>query len=701
MAKPLSDRLYAAIKRSDIPLPPGPLMRILSLKKGQRKKVLQVLKHLVKDGRIAKTKAGYVAAGRAAQVQGRLVGHPDGFGFVIREDGEEDVFVPRREMAGAMHGDTVTIQVVPGRDGRTAAAGVKVIERGAQQLVGRLERHHHRWRMVPLEGKINRDVLVDAKGAKQAREGDLVAVRITRYPERGEAMAGKVVEVFGDGSDPSFDSPMALADAGVEVSFSDPVLEQAERLPKKLSKEHRKGRVDLRELPTVTIDGEHARDFDDAVSLRQGENGGVTLWVHIADVDHFAPEGSILDVSARERATSIYLPDRVVPMFPEALSNGICSLNPEVERLTLTAEMDFNKDGRRTSVKLYPSVTRSDARLTYNEVNSILVDGDNALRDKRRAQLAMLEAMEVLSRKRSKIRTARGSIDFDLPETMVELGEGGEIRDIVHQEREISHRMIEEFMLSANEAVAGWLTEGEWPCVYRVHEDPDPARLAAWVPVARNILGKDINIPDFLESPPPKALQQVLDKAAEHPAADVLASLLIRSLKQARYTGTHIGHYGLAAETYCHFTSPIRRYPDLMIHRLVKARLNKQPFNRMGWVSDLEGISAHASDRERRAMAIERRVVAIKKCRYLECHLGEEMEGVISSVARFGLFVTLEGAGFDGMLPVESLPGRVGHDERHMVMIAARGQRFQVGDAIRVKVRHVDALAGKVTLDLA
>lgn len=701
--KALSMRLYAAVKRAGgVPMAAGELMHRLSLPRARKVEVRDALSDLVQAGKLARLRGSYVVPEQMGGVTGRFIGHPDGFGFVVPEGGGEDVYVPRREVKGAMHGDTVTVRVVTGRDGRTQGGALRVVTRAHATLVGRLDRWRGRWRVLPLEERFGREVWVDPKGAEQARQDDLVLVSITAYPDRGEPMAGRVLRVLGDGTDAARDSEVLLAAAGVDPQFPAAAAEDAERLPQKVLPRDREGRVDLRDLPTVTIDGEYAKDFDDAVSLVAGPDGAVTLWVHIADVDHFAPPGSELDQAARERGTSIYLPDMVVPMFPEALSNGICSLKPEVDRVTLTAEMVFDGNGHRTARRIYPSVIRSDARLTYTQVNAMLVDADAALRERFAPLLPMLEGMAALAARRQAIREARGSLDFDLPEMLIVLGEGGEIHDIVQRPRAVAERLIEEFMLAANEAVAEWLTEGEWPVVYRVHEDPDLEKLAAFVPVARNILGPDVPIPAFSGVPEPRTLQRLLKVAEGHPGEHVLNSLLVRSLKQARYTGEHLGHYGLASPCYCHFTSPIRRYPDLMVHRLVKHRLNNGEFRRLRWIGELEGTAQLASERERRAMSLERQVVAIKKCRYLARHVGDVLDGVVSSVARFGLFVELSVVGHEGLVHADQLPKPVVHDERHMALFIGRGGRhLGIGDPVRVEVLHVDVLAAKVSLALA
>ncbi len=700
--KALSVRLLSAVKRAEgEPLSAGVLMKRLILPRSRKTEVRRALGDLIRAGKLVKIKGGYLVGDRAPTVIGRFIGNSNGFGFVVPEGEGEDVYIPRREVKGALHGDTVSINVVPGRDGRFSGSGLAVVERATTTLVGRLEQWRHRWRVIPLEDRIGRDVWLDGRARHQAHAGELVEVRITGYPDRGEPLTGSVVRSLGDGEDPQRDSEVMLAAAGVDPYFPASVAKSAEGLPWKVTEDRFEGREDLRDLPTVTIDGDNAKDFDDAVSLQPAANGGGTLFVHIADVDHFAPEGSALDREARERATSIYLPDRVVPMFPEPLSNGICSLKPRETRLAMTVEMAFNRIGRHTATRLYPSVIRSDARLTYNQVNQALVDGDPEERARLGDLFPMLTAMAKLAAKRRTIRDERGSLDFDLPEAMIVLGEGGEIREIVQQEREVSHRMIEEFMLAANEAVAEWLTEAKWPVAYRVHEDPDLERLNAFVPVARNLLGEAVPVPMFTEVPTPKELQQVLKKAQGHPGEHVLNGLLVRSLKQARYTGEALRHYGLASPCYCHFTSPIRRYPDLMVHRLVKARLAGAEVSHLPWVSSLEAIVQHSSERERRAVGLERKVVEMKKCRFLAHRVGDIFDGVVSSVARFGLFVNLAEVDLEGLVHTETLPGPVVHDERHMVLLLGPGGRqVAVGERVRVQIQHVDVLAAKVSLDL-
>jgi ribonuclease R len=709
--KSIGVRLLSAIKRTEgEPITAGELMRRLTLPRSRKTDVRRALTGLIKAGEIVKSGMGFLPSSHEGRATGRLVGHPDGFGFVVSEEGGEDVYVPRKEMRGAMHGDRVRVKVIPGRGGRTQSSHLKILERGVTTLVGRLDKWRGRWRVLPLEQRFGRELWLQGKGRGTVREGDLVQVAITGYPDAGEPLTGEVIRPLGDGNDPERDSDVMLAGAGVDPRFPPPVLAEAERLPSQVFKTHyTKVREDLIDLPTVTIDGENAKDFDDAISFKVGGKGSVTLWVHIADVDEFAPEGSILDKEAHERGTSIYLPDRVVPMFPEQLSNGICSLRPDENRLTMTVEMTFNRLGRRRDVKIYPSIIRSDARLTYEQVNSMLVDKDKAVRAQYDYLIPMLEGMERLAAKRQGVRAERGSLDFDLPEMMIVLGDGGEIREIIQQERAVSHRMIEEFMLAANEAVAEWLTEGKSPVVYRIHEEPDLERLAAFVPVARNVLGPDVPIMSIREAPSPKTMQQILAAAEGHPGEHVLNSLLVRSLKQARYASENLGHYGLASPCYCHFTSPIRRYPDLMIHRLVKQRLAEKaakesasrPPKALPWLGELEGTASHASARERRAVGLERQVVATKKCRYLSNHVGDTLDGVVSSVAKFGMFIDLAGIGHEGMVHVEQLPQPVVHDERHMALIfGTDGIRLQVGNPVRVTVLSVDVLAGKVSLDL-
>jgi ribonuclease R len=644
-------------------------------------------------------------------VTGRLQGHPDGFGFVTPDaaaPGDPDIYISARAMDQAMHGDRVEVRIERPRGPSRPRRGppkerrqgtiVRVVEHARREVVGRVSLGPHLAFVAPSDARISRDVAIPAGGLKHAREGDLVVAEITRYPTDRGGFEGHVVRVIGQSGDPAIDTDAVIAEFELPREFPPEVEREANQILDRVTPAMRAGRHDVRSLTTVTIDGEHAKDFDDAVSIEELPHGASRLWVHIADVSAYVAWDNPLDVEARARGTSVYFPDRVIPMFPERLSNGICSLNPGEERLTLTCEMEFDAHGHRTAYQLYPSVIISDERLTYTTVGRILEHEDADLSQRYAPLLPALRAMGRLCERLRARRRDRGSIDFDLPEPEILLDVLGDTAAIIRRERTIAHRLIEEFMLAANETVAEHLDRLDIPMLYRVHAQPDPDKLANFVEVVSAfghavVLGKTGH---------PKPLAQIVENVRGRPEEALVNTLLLRSMKQARYAVENAGHFGLAATHYTHFTSPIRRYPDLVIHRLVRASLAGGGLSTERLEELLPGIALWSSSRERVAMEAEREVVDIKKVRFMADKVGQEFDGIISGVAAFGCFVQLKELFVEGLVHVESIKDDYYvHDEaRHALVGQRRRRTFRLGDPVRILVDRVDLFKRRVDFKL-
>ncbi len=650
---------------------------------------------------------------RAEIVTGLLQGHPDGFGFVIPDEdpflGRQDVYIPARAMGEAMHGDRVEASIEhpgtrrgrgPRREGeRRQGRIVRVLERARRQVVGRVTRAPSFAFVRPTDPRISRDVAIRSEHLSGAREGDLVIAEITSYPEARQGFQGRVIQVLGRSGDPALDTDMVIAEFDLPREFPAEVERDAHAIPDRLTPGLLAGRRDLRALTTVTIDGEHAKDFDDAVSVEALSHGGYRLWVHIADVSAYVSWDSPLDLEARRRGTSVYFPDRVVPMFPERLSNGLCSLNPGEDRLTLTCEMGFDANGHRMEYRLYPSVIISDERMTYTAVGRILEQGDPDLSRQYATLLPMFRTMRALCERLHQRRRQRGSIDFDLPEPEILLDVLGETAAIVKQERTVAHRIIEEFMLAANETVAEHLSRLDIPMLYRVHERPDPEKLLNFSLIASSF-GHKVVISERIH---PKPLAAAVEAVRGRPEEALLNTLLLRSMKQARYAVANTGHFGLAATHYTHFTSPIRRYPDLVIHRLVRAALagGGLPTERLEEM--MSEIALWSSSRERLSMDAEREVVDLKKTRFMADKIGEEFAGVISGVTGYGFFVQLSEVFVEGLVRVETIEDDYYvHDEvRHALVGRRKRKVFRLGDPVRVLVERVDLVRRQVDFRLA
>ncbi|MBK5275397.1 MAG: ribonuclease R, partial [Desulfuromonadales bacterium] len=529
-----------------------------------KQELKRMLDDMADDGELVRFKGNsYSLASAVKSVRGTLSTHRDGYGFVTPEGGGEDVFIPQRAMKSAMHGDTVEVRAEQSRmgggkmDGRITA----IVRRASSRIVGRYEETRRGAIVIPEETRLNLVVAIPVKGRGKAQDGHQVVAELTAYPIGGRPAEGRIIEVLGWPDDPEVEVQSAIRRFDLPHEFGTDALAEAEAVPEDVSKSDLKGRVDLRGMQTVTIDGETARDFDDAVALRREENN-FRLWVSIADVSNYVTPGSALDREALLRGTSVYFPDRCIPMLPERLSNGICSLNPQVERLTMTAEMLFDRSGALLESSFYPSVIKSTARLTYTLVRQIIVDGDVEVMDKHRPLTPMLLEMKELALILMEMRKKRGSIDFDLPEPEIIIGLTGQTEGIIRAERNLAHQLIEQFMLSANEAVATCITDRGIPFLYRVHENPDPAKL---INFQEFVYGFGYEFALVEERVNPADLQRLLEQANGKPEERMINYALLRCMKQARYAAENLGHFGLASRCYCHFTSPIRRYPDLVV----------------------------------------------------------------------------------------------------------------------------------------
>jgi len=634
-----------------------------------------------------------------AEVTGVIHLKAEGYGFVspLLGDGgrEDDLFVPPQFTRGALDGDVVRARAIRGRDGRLAGEVLEVVERRRQLALGIYQAKGKAQWVIPHDRNLTGNIAVPRH--PRARDGDMVKVRLHR--EIQGALQGEIISVLGDRGDPRFEILAAAYAEGFSDEFDPATLIAAQSVPDHVHPDEISGRRDLRHLPLVTIDGEDARDFDDAVHVSRTP-GGYRLVVAIADVAHYVRPGGPLDREALRRATSVYFPGTVLPMLPERLSNGICSLNPDVDRLCTVCDLALDKSGTPLQADIYEAVMRSHARLTYTRVAEALAgDADPQLRP----LLDDLKAAHELSKKLTRQRQLRGSIDFDLPEAKIVLDEQGRVAEIARRPRNDAHRLVEEFMLAANEAVARFFQVRGLPTVYRIHDQPDREKLDAFAALARSH-GFDLPAGEELT---PRVLNDFLKAVEGKPAQKALNSLLLRAMMQAQYSPDNIGHYGLAAPTYLHFTSPIRRYPDLMVHRLLKehwvrgGRPLRDP-EREEQEAYLAGVSAQCSDRERAAMKAERDVDNFYSALYMQDKVGEKFKAVVSGVADFGLFCELEEVFVEGLVPAESLGAGVELDkEMQRLIVGSSGRSYSIGDEIVVEVIAVDPARRRITLGLA
>jgi ribonuclease R len=673
-----------ALERADAPLTPDELAKRLRVHKSARRAFDAALAELVRAGGVVQNRAGaLLVARRIALVAGRVEGHPDGHGFLIPDDGSPSVVLPAAEMRQVMHGDRAAVRA-SGRDNRGRPTGeiVEVLERRERRIVGRLHTEHGVTFLVPEDRRIAHDILVPPAEAGRAKPGEVVTVDLIAQPSKHAQPIGRVAEVLGHYADPGMEIEIAVRKFDLPHEFSKKAMAAARAFPDSIQSSDIQNRRDLRELHFVTIDGETARDFDDAVHARR-EGKGFRLRVAIADVSHYVRNGDALDTDARERGTSVYFPRRVIPMLPENLSNGLCSLNPNVDRLAMVCELAISARGEMGQYEFYPAVFRSRARLTYTEVWQRISSG------KPPENLAVLhEVFKALLA----ARTERGAIDFETVETRMVFDAKGKIERIVAEPRNDAHRLIEECMLAANVCAGKFLAEAGHPALYRVHDVPAAEKVEA----LRQFLAElGLQLPGG-QVPRPKDYAQLLERIRKRPDFALLQTILLRSLKQAMYSPSNVGHFGLAFDAYVHFTSPIRRYPDLLVHRAIKAVLSKKTYSGVDW----EALGRHCSEMERRADDASRDVENWLKCYYMRDHVGKTFSGSITGVTPFGVFVTLDEYFVDGLVHISEL-GRDYYQfdaARHMLMGERTKKRYRLADRMTVKLVRVDLESRKMDL---
>ena len=652
------------------------------------------LRAMQRDGELLRNRRdAYLLPNKADLIRGRVSGHADGFGFLIRDDGQPDVFLGPKEMREVLHGDRVIVRITGlDRRGRPEGKVVEVLERANTRVVGRVLNEHGVQVVVPENRRIAQDILV-APGGKKALPGQVVTVELIEQPTKFAQPIGRVIEVLGNYADPGMEIEIALRKHELPFEFSPEAKAETRKLPASVRKKDWAGREDITKLPLVTIDGETAKDFDDAVYCeRQGR--GYRLIVAIADVSHYVQPGSALDSEAQERGNSVYFPRRVIPMLPEKLSNGLCSLNPQVERLCMVCDMSIGPTGEIKAYRFYPAVMFSHARLTYTQVAAALYDKDAAARDVVGGLLPHLENLDKLFRVLLKARAKRGAIDFETTETRMIFDAEGKIERIVAEVRNDAHRLIEECMLAANVCASEFLQEREHPALYRVHEGPTPGKLEK----LRGFLAEFGLGVGGGDEPKAGDYAKLLETVKDRPDAQLLQTVMLRSLRQAVYSPDNVGHFGLAYEAYTHFTSPIRRYPDLLVHRSIKAALENRTYEAGDW----EDIGLHCSATERRADDATRDVVAWLKCYYMQDKVGAEFTGSVSAVVPFGLFVALDDIFIEGLVHISDLGSDYFHfdETRHELAGERTGARFRLSDRVRVQVVRVDLETTKIDFRL-
>jgi len=676
------------------------------------------LRAMERDGQLVfNRRGGYGLADKMDMVRGRIIAHPDGFGFLVPDEGGDDLFLSPRQMRQLMHGDRAMAHITGvDRRGRPEGAIVEVLERGTHHVVGRFYDESGVAVVTPDNKRLTLDILIPPDGHGGAKHGQIVSVEIVQHPSKRSQPIGKVIEVLGDHMAPGMEIDVAIRSHDLPLSWPKAVEEAIAGMSEEIPEEAKEGREDLRDLPLVTIDGADSRDFDDAVFCERKPKGW-RLVVAIADVSHYVKPGSALDREAYQRGNSVYFPERVIPMLPEILSNGLCSINPDVDRLCMACEIYITDDGKLLRSRFMEGVMRSHARLTYDDMAAMVVDKDESVRSRYKELLPHLDELYSLYNVMRKQREKRGAIDFETTETRIVFGEDRKIERIIPVERNDAHKIIEECMIAANVATGRFLAKHKMPTLYRIHGTPKEAKLADLhqflAEMGLKLKGGD--------KPTAKAYAKLLAEVQGRPDAHLIQTVMLRSLSQAKYNPDNIGHFGLAHEQYLHFTSPIRRYPDLLVHRAISHVLHKEKSS--GVVkrtlkrlvkagsgrefiyshADMQSFGEHCSTTERRADEATRDAVDWLKCEYMMDKVGEDYPGIITSVTSFGIFVELADIYVEGLVHVTSLKNDYYHFDApgHRLRGERTGQDYRLGDEVKVKVVRVDLDERKIDFELA
>lgn len=687
----LNNELYVPMKAKEIAM-------LLDIPKAKRSELMEVLDSLVADGTIGVSKKGKYIKPENVALVGTFESTSRGFGFVVIPDREDDIFVKANDTMNAFYHDKVKVVITTEKNGGKRAEGkiVAIVEHEVKEVVGTFQKNRTYGFVIPDNAKINCDIFIPQEFMNGAVEGSKVVASISDYGSQSKNPQGKVTEVLGHIDDPGVDIMSIIKAYDLPVEFPESVKKAINDIPDVVSEKDKAGRVDLRNVQMVTIDGEDAKDLDDAVSISK-EGPVYHLGVHIADVSHYVTEGSALDKEALKRGTSVYLVDRVIPMIPHKLSNGICSLNQGEDRLALSCLMDIDEKGNIVGHRICETVINVDRRMSYTSVKKILVDNDTNEIMKYKELVPMFHMMEEAAELLRKKRFARGSVDFDFPESKIILDENGHPTDIKPYDRNVATKIIEDFMLAANETVAEDYFWQDMPFLYRTHENPDPEKMRKLATFINNF-GYTLRLTDDLR---PKEIQKLLSEIEGSDAENLISRLTLRSMKKAKYTTECVGHFGLAAKYYCHFTSPIRRYPDLQIHRIIKENLHGglSPKRAAHYDAILPDVAVQTSAMERRAADAERDTDKLKMAEYMEQFVGETFDGVVSGVTAWGVYVELPNT-IEGMVSINNMKGFYTFDEEHYEMVGELGNRsYKLGQKVKVVVIGTDKILR--TIDFA
>ncbi len=683
------------------------LVQLLKIPREERASFKRHLKALVASGELIQIRGQRFGLPEKMDLHvGRLQTHPGGFGFVEPERGLDqgaDIYIAAPNLNEAMHGDRVVVRIERVKDdGRVEGRIIRVLERSHTVLVGRYDRDEQGMGFVaPFDRRVLMDIFIPPGQERGAEPGEMVTVELTRFPSATRGAAGRVAEVLGNIDAPGVDTEIIIRKFGIPDAHSEDSVREAVRLGGAVHERDIRGRSDFRDLPTVTIDGEHARDFDDAITIERLANGNVWLGVHIADVSHYVREGSALDREAYERGTSVYFPERAVHMFPAELATGLCSLNPHVDRLVQSCFMEVNRRGEVVRSEFHDGIINSNERMTYTAVARILEERDPELIERYRPLVPMFDLMRELFETLHAARRRRGSIDFDLNEAEVIMDSGGMVEAIIALERNVAHRLIEEFMLLANETVATYLEQHQAPALYRIHEEPDLLKVAKFEEFVQSF---DLSLGAPLATLRPRHFQKLIERIAGRPEEKPIAFLMLRTMQKARYAPENAGHFGLATPSYTHFTSPIRRYPDLVVHRALRAARHSTMSDdeREAMAEDLPEFARHTSEMERRADDAERELLQWKKVKFMADKVGDEFSGFVTGVAAFGLFVELVEHYVEGLVHISTMADDYYRfvERAHMLRGENTQKGYRLGDKVQVRVIRVNMDARQVDLAL-